>query len=222
MCSDGDFNVGLTSDQSLVELIEEKRKSGVTFTALGFGSGSLNDSMMEKVTNAGNGTYAVIIDADSAIEYAQTKLLQAMYFIAKDMKLQVTFNPETVLAYRLLGYEINDIADELFTDDTVDAGEVGAGHNVTALYEVVMSGGLIPLPEGVPEPEDSGEIFDGELSVQADELVRRGALKDVDATEEDAAYEVSKGITEAVSSVRLRTHQTISAGPLPSPPSLKY
>lgn len=198
MCTDGDFNVGLTSDQNLIELIEEKRTSGVTFTALGFGAGNLNDSMMEKVTNAGNGTYAVIIDDDAAIDYAQKKLLQAMYFIAKDMKLQVTFNPETVHAYRLLGYEINDIPDELFTDDTVDAGEVGAGHNVTALYEVVMNGGEVPLPEGAPQPEDSGVPFDGELSVQADELVRVAVRwKDVDATEEDAAYEVSLGITEA-------------------------
>ena len=198
MCTDGDFNVGLSSDQNLVELIEERRASGVTFTALGFGAGNLNDSMMEKVTNAGNGTYSVIIDDDSAVDYAQNKLLQAMYFIAKDMKLQVTFNPDTVHAYRLLGYEINDIPDELFADDTIDAGEVGAGHNVTALYEVVMHGGDIPLPDGAPEPEDSGELFDGELNVMAGELVRVAVRwKDVDAGETTAASEVSQGILEA-------------------------
>ncbi len=197
LCTDGDFNVGVSSTTGLVELIEEKRKSGITLTVLGFGAGNLNDIMMEKVSNAGNGTYSLVTNQDDAIAYAHNRLLPSMYFIAKDMKIQTVFNPKMVHAYRLLGYEINDIADELFEDDTVDAGEVGAGHTVTALYEVVAAGGEIPQPDGAPEPED-GEPFEGELAVEGGELVRVVIrYKDVDAGEEDEAFEVSAGLAES-------------------------
>ena len=133
LCTDGDFNVGISNTADLVALIEEKRETGITFTALGFGLDNLNDGMMEAITNAGNGVYGVITDSDQAARYVHERLLQGMTYIAKDMKLQIEFNPNEVYAYRLLGYENRAIADELFRDDTVDAGEVGAGHRVTAL-----------------------------------------------------------------------------------------
>ena len=114
--------------------------------------GNLNDTMMEKISNAGNGMYAMISSADHAVSYAHNDLWNTANLIAKDVKIQVQFDPEQVLAYRLIGYENRNLADEDFDDATVDAGEVGSGHSVTALYEVVQVGQTIPQPEGAPEP----------------------------------------------------------------------
>ncbi|MCA9581978.1 MAG: von Willebrand factor type A domain-containing protein, partial [Myxococcales bacterium] len=150
MCTDGDFNVGISGTDQIVDFIEEKRESGITLTAVGFGTDNLNDDMMEKVSNAGNGVYAFISDADEAVKYAQTRMLGSLYFVAKDMKVQVEFNPAHVLAYRLLGYENRAIADDDFRDDRIDAGEIGLGHRVTALYEVVRVGSAIPEAESIP------------------------------------------------------------------------
>lgn len=161
LCTDGDFNVGIASTGALVEYISDKRASGVTLTVVGFGSGNLNDAMMEAVSNAGDGVYAYIGDHDSAVSYAHARMLGSLYFIAKDVKIQVAFNPERVHAYRLLGYENNAIPDEQFTDDAVDGGEIGAGMAVTALYELVLAGQAIPEAEGAPAVED-GEDYDGE------------------------------------------------------------
>ena len=194
LCTDGDFNVGTSSTDELVALIEEKRETGITLTVLGFGSGNLNDGMMESITNAGNGVYGVITDSDQATRYVQERLLQSMTYIAKDMKLQVEFNQNEVYAYRLLGYENRAIADELFRDDTVDAGEVGAGHRVTALYELVLPGEEIPLPEGAPVPKD-GEPYSGDVEVNADDMVLvKVRYKHLDATEDDPANEVATSL----------------------------
>jgi Ca-activated chloride channel family protein len=191
LCTDGDFNVGISSDQELVDLIVEKRESGITLTTVGFGTGNLNDSMMEKVSNAGNGIYSVVSSQQQAERYAEERMLNTLFLIAKDMKIQVEFNPDAVYAYRLLGYENRAIADEDFRDDTVDAGEIGAGHRVTALYELVMVGDEIPAIEGAPEPED-GDPVEGEREISAEDMVLvKVRYKDVDATEEDEAYEVS-------------------------------
>jgi Ca-activated chloride channel homolog len=191
LCTDGDFNVGPSSDEELVQLIEEKRKTGITLTALGFGIGNLNDAMMEKVSNAGNGIYSVIASKTQATSYAEDKMLATLVHVAKDMKLQVEFNPETVRAYRLLGYENRAIADDDFRDDMVDAGEVGAGHRVTALYELVLAGDDIPMPEEGPEIVD-GEAVEGKREIAAEDLVLvKVRYKAPGATEEDAAYEVS-------------------------------
>lgn len=201
LCTDGDFNVGAKSDEALVELIEEKRQTGVTFTALGFGSGNLNDAMMEKTSNAGNGVYGVITSPDDAIDYAQTRLLSNIYFVAKDVKIQVEFNRDVVAAYRSLGYENRAIADEDFTDDKVDAGEVGYGHSVTALYEVVFTEEDIPRPEGAPEVE-GGPSFDGERSIADSSFVKvRVRYKDLEATEQDAAYELSATLENSIDSI---------------------
>jgi Ca-activated chloride channel family protein len=194
MMTDGDFNVGITDDDALVALIEEKRRSGVTLTALGFGRGNLNDAMMERVSNAGNGTYTVITSESHAQEYAAGPLLAGVHLVAQDMKIQVEFNPEHVRAYRLLGYENRAIADEDFRVDSVDAGEVGAGHQVTALYELVLTGQEIPSIDGAPLPLD-GERVMGDAEIGTDELVQvRVRWKDLGASETDPAYETSASL----------------------------
>ena len=199
LCTDGDFNVGASSSDALVELIEEKRKTGITLTVLGFGTGNLNDAMMEAVSNAGNGVYGVIATDDQAVAYVHQRMLSNLHFIAKDMKIQVHFNPEIVFAYRLLGYENNAIADEDFTNDAVDAGEIGAGHTVTALYELVFEGQSIPEAEGAPLATD-GTDYVGDLEILPEHMAMvRVRYKAVEATEEDPARQVELGIaTEAI------------------------
>ncbi|MEM1416114.1 MAG: von Willebrand factor type A domain-containing protein [Myxococcota bacterium] len=190
LCTDGDFNVGASTDDALVELIEEKRETGVTPTALGFGRGNLNDAMMERVSNAGNGIYSVIASEAHADRYASESLLQTITFVAKDMKIQVEFNPEHVEGYRLLGYENRAIADDDFRNDVVDAGEVGAGHRVTALYEVVLAGDALPEVEGAPIVE--GEPVEGEREVAAGDIVLvKVRWKERTASAEDPAMETA-------------------------------
>lgn len=194
ICTDGDFNVGPSSTEALVELIEEKRDEGITLTALGFGVG-YNDSMMELVSNAGNGIYGYIGDQNSAVDYVQDRMLSTLVHVAKDLKIQVEFNPHEVAGYRLLGYENRYIPDYLFRDDTVDAGEVGAGHRVTALYELVLTEGTFPEGEGVPE-RIGGEPVDGERATFASgELLKvRVRWKEVDASQEDPASETERAL----------------------------
>lgn len=194
LCTDGDFNVGTSSIPALVDLVEEKRKTGVTLTMLGFGLGS-NDAMMEAVSNKGNGVYGVISSQDQADRYVKERLLSTMNFIAKDMKIQVEFNPKQVYAYRLLGYEDRAIADDDFRNDVIDAGEVGAGHRVTALYELALTHDSLPLVKGAPAAQD-GVSFSGSLEVSADQLALvKVRYKDRDAAESDAAHEVSAAIS---------------------------
>jgi len=140
LATDGDFNVGLSSDAELINLIENKRKSGVFLSVLGFGSGNLNDSMMEKLADKGNGNYSYIDSDDEARKALGQQVAGTLYTIAKDVKIQVEFNPAKVAGYRLIGYENRLLADRDFNDDKKDAGEIGAGHSVTALYEIVPAG----------------------------------------------------------------------------------
>ena len=140
LATDGDFNVGLTNDNELVNLIESKRKSGIFLSVLGFGSGNLNDSMMEKLADKGNGNYAYIDTQEEARKALGEQVAGTLYTIAKDVKIQVEFNPEKVAGYRLLGYENRMLANRDFDDDRKDAGEIGAGHTVTAIYEIVPAG----------------------------------------------------------------------------------
>lgn len=194
LCTDGDFNIGISDTEALVALITEKRRTGVGLTALGFGRGNLNDAMMERVSNAGNGFYSVITSESHADRYAQENLLQGVFLVAKDLKIQLELNPEHVVAYRLLGYENRALADDDFRDDTVDAGEVGADHRMTALYELVLAGREIPTPDGAPEVLE-GEPVEGEREIGAGELVRvKIRWKHVDATESDAAYEIARAL----------------------------
>jgi Ca-activated chloride channel family protein len=150
LATDGDFNVGLSGDDELVRLIENKRRSGVFLSVLGFGSGNLNDSMMEKLADKGNGNYAYIDSREEARKALGQQVAGTLYTIAKDVKIQVEFNPALVAGYRLIGYENRILADRDFNDDKKDAGEIGAGHSVTALYEIVPAGQKVENP-GVDE-----------------------------------------------------------------------
>ncbi|QEG41347.1 VWA domain-containing protein [Roseimaritima ulvae] len=140
LCTDGDFNVGTTGTDELVRLVEQESKGGIFVSVLGFGMGNHNDSMLEQISNKGNGNYAFIDTAAEAHKVFVKQTNSTLVTIAKDVKIQVEFNPQEVAAYRLIGYENRILAKEDFNDDTVDAGEIGAGHTVTALYEVVPTG----------------------------------------------------------------------------------
>lgn len=140
LATDGDFNVGSSSDRSIEDLIEEKRKSGVFLTCLGFGMGNYKDSKLEILADKGNGNHAYIDTMQEAQKVLGTEFFGTLYTIAKDVKIQVEFNPAQVQAYRLIGYENRLLNDEDFKDDTKDAGELGSGHTVTALYEIIPVG----------------------------------------------------------------------------------
>ncbi len=150
LATDGDFNVGLSSDDQLVSLIEQKRQSGIFLSVFGFGTGNINDSMMEKLADKGNGNYAYIDSENEAKKALGEQVAGTLYTIAKDVKIQVEFNPAKVAGYRLIGYENRMLADRDFNDDKKDAGEIGAGHSVTALYEIVPAGQKVENP-GVDE-----------------------------------------------------------------------
>jgi Ca-activated chloride channel family protein len=137
--TDGDFNVGVSSQDELIKLIEEKRDSRIYLTVLGVGRGNLNDAMMEQLADHGNGTYEYI-DNEKQMEKVFIHDYTKFYTVAKDVKVQVKFNPEMVESYRLIGYENRMLSQEDFTDDKKDAGELGANQNVTAIYEIVPVG----------------------------------------------------------------------------------
>ena len=140
LATDGDFNVGQSSDGAMQRLIEEKRETGVFLSVLGFGTGNLKDSKMEAIANHGNGHYAYIDSIHEARKVLVEEMGGTLVTLAKDVKIQVEFNPAQVAAYRLIGYENRLLQDRDFNDDKKDAGEIGAGHSVTALYEVVPVG----------------------------------------------------------------------------------
>lgn len=144
LCTDGDFNVGTTSEGDLTRLIEKKREQGVFLTVLGFGMGNLKDSTMEKLADRGNGNYAYIDSIEEARKVLVKEAGATLVTVAKDVKLQVEFNPALVAGYRLVGYENRMLRDEDFNDDKKDAGDIGAGHAVTALYELIPAGVEVP------------------------------------------------------------------------------
>src|SRR5215210_102790 len=146
LCTDGDFNVGQSSDGALVDLIEQRRTEGSFLTILGFGMGNYKDSKMEKLADAGNGNYGYIDDLLEARKMLVKEMGGTLVTVAKDVKLQVEFNPSRVRAYRLLGYEDRLLRDEDFANDAKDAGEIGAGHTVTALYEIVRTDAPLDVP----------------------------------------------------------------------------
>jgi len=139
LATDGDFNVGVSSEDALIELIEKKRRSGVYLSVLGFGSANLKDNKMEALADKGNGNYQYIDSLLEAKKVLVTQMSGTLYTVAKDVKIQVEFNPAKVYSYRLIGYENRLLANEDFNNDKKDAGEIGMGHRVTALYEVFLS-----------------------------------------------------------------------------------
>ena len=169
LATDGDFNVGASSDAEMVRLIERERESGTFLTVLGFGTGNLKDSKMEQIADHGNGNFHYVDGLLEARKVLVEEMGGTLLTLAKDVKLQVEFNPARAAGYRLIGYENRLLADEDFNDDTKDAGELGAGHTVTALYEVVPEGVEVPRGElealrYQPQPDDPPPSdFDDEL-----------------------------------------------------------
>jgi Ca-activated chloride channel homolog len=164
LCTDGDFNVGLTGD-SLIAKIEEYREKGINLTIFGYGMGNYNDQDMEKLADKGNGNYAYIDSPNEALHVIGDKLVSTLQVIAKDVKIQVDFNVGVVAKYRLIGYENRVLDNEDFTDDTVDAGDIGSGHNVTAFYELEMQTGAeggevarVKVRYKEPEGSESTEV----------------------------------------------------------------
>ncbi len=169
LATDGDFNVGVTNNGDLFRLIEEKTKSGVFLTTLGFGTGNLNDAMLEQLADKGNGMCAYIDTIEEAQKVLIDQMSGSLVTIAKDVKIQVEFNPAIVKTYRLLGYENRALAAKDFNDDTKDAGEIGAGHTVTALYEIEPVA-MLARAEAQPEaPTEQRRGRDGRLMKQAED-----------------------------------------------------
>ncbi len=158
LATDGDFNVGISNTAQLVSYIEEERNKGIYLTILGFGMGNYQDDRMEQLSNAGNGNYFYVDNERESDKIFTYDLMGTMFTIAKDVKLQVVFNPAKIAKYRLVGYENRVMANEDFNDDTKDAGEIGAGHRVTAFYEVIFAEKKpAETPETDPETGEGGE-----------------------------------------------------------------
>ena len=154
LATDGDFNIGVTNQGDLIRLIEEKAKSGVFLSVLGVGTDNLKDSTMQKLADKGNGNYAYLDSVDEARKVLVQQINGTLMTIAKDVKIQVEFNPARVASYRLIGYEKRMLRKEDFNNDKIDAGEIGAGHTVTALYEVVPTGSGAADPAASVPPVD--------------------------------------------------------------------
>lgn len=186
LATDGDFNVGTRSDGDLVRMIEEKRKSGVYLTVLGFGTGNLKDAKMEKLADKGNGNYAYIDDILEAKKVLVNEMGGTLVTIAKDVKIQIEFNPQHVKGYRLIGYENRMLAKEDFDNDLKDAGELGAGHTVTALYELIPAGSGLEVPTA------------GDLKYQKTQVVDSDELMTVKLRYKNPHEDVSQVIKRAV------------------------
>jgi Ca-activated chloride channel family protein len=203
LATDGDFNVGASSDGELVRLIEEKRKEGVFLSVLGFGMGNYKDSKMQKLADAGNGNYAYIDSLSEAEKVLSKQMAGTIYTVAKDVKIQIEFNPSVVGEYRLIGYEKRALAARDFADDSKDAGELGAGGSVTALYELTPSTGAVARGDlkyqssGLsPKAADSGELMtikfryklpDGDKSSLVEEPVKLDR-RELKATSDDYRF----------------------------------
>jgi Ca-activated chloride channel family protein len=198
LCTDGDFNVGVTSNDALVELVREQAKGNVFMTCLGYGSGNYNDSMMERITNEGNGIYGMVDSELEARRVMGKQLNGNLMTVAKDVKIQVEFNPRKVQSYRLLGYENRRLAAADFNNDRKDAGEIGAGHCVTALYEVVPAGQEGSVPGSVDELRYAGGPG-GKGQVKSDEL------QGTDASVQKKDGEVSSAIAKEWCLLKVRS-----------------
>lgn len=169
LATDGDFNVGSSSDTDMQTLIEEKRKTGVFLTCLGYGMGNYKDSKMETLADKGNGNYAYIDNIQEANRFLGKEFKGSMFAIAKDVKIQIEFNPKQIQAYRLIGYENRKLRPEDFTNDVIDAGELGSNHSVTALYEIIPNGVKTDFLNNQPELKyttvpENGTNYNDELA----------------------------------------------------------
>ncbi|MEE9493828.1 MAG: VWA domain-containing protein [Gammaproteobacteria bacterium] len=210
LATDGDFNVGLASVEALKKLIREKRTSGVSLTTLGFGSGNYNDHLMEQLADEGNGNYAYIDTLNEARKVLVDERASTLHTIARDVKIQIEFNPEVVAEYRLLGYENRQLKREDFNNDKVDAGDIGAGHTVTALYEVTLKNShgqrIEPLRYQPTETQTKPAKHHQELALlrlrykpaetEKSELIeqtidKNSIVKDIDKTSENYRFSAS-------------------------------
>jgi Ca-activated chloride channel family protein len=174
LCTDGDLNVGVTSDAALVELIQKKAAGGTFLTVLGFGEGNLQDAKLEKLADSGNGLYAYIDSVREARKVLVQQLTGSTITIAKDVKIQIEFNPAQIAGYRLLGYENRVLAAQDFNNDKKDAGDIGAGHTVTALYELVPAGAVSEEPKSTVDPLKYQQPGANLLPEKRDEAPARG------------------------------------------------
>ena len=203
LATDGDFNVGTVNHEALINLIEEKRAKGITLTTLGFGRGNYNDHLMEQLADKGNGNNAYIDTINEAQKVLVDELSATLETIAKDVKIQIEWNPAVVAEYRLIGYENRMLAREDFNNDKVDAGEIGAGHSVTALYEISLVDGdarrLEPLryqKEGKPADHGSELALlrlrykapDGDKSTLIEQPLQRDAISDSNSTSDNFRF----------------------------------
>ena len=186
LATDGDLNVGLSSEEELTDLISQKRDSGVYLSVLGFGSGNYKDNRLEALADNGNGNYAYIDSVDEAKRVLVTEMSGTLFTVAKDAKVQIEFNPENVSAYRLVGYENRLLNDEDFEDDTKDAGDIGSGQQVTVLYEIVPNNGN----------EKSLKYQDNESKAETNEL--SGEMLTVSVRYKDPEASESKLIDKSV------------------------
>jgi Ca-activated chloride channel family protein len=211
LATDGDFNVGTISFEALKDLVEEKRRSGVSLTTLGFGAGNYNDRLMEQLADAGNGNYAYIDTLNEARKVLVEQMSATLNTIAKDVKIQIEFNPAVVAEYRLVGYENRALRREDFNNDAVDAGEIGAGHTVTALYEITLTGeqGRRMDPLRYARPANTESSLDNELAL----LRLRYKLPDSDTSRliETPLYRNSIQPTLAATSARYRFAASVAA-----------
>ena len=164
LATDGDLNIGLTTEEELEELVAEKKESGIFLSVLGFGTGNIKDSKMETLADKGNGNYAYIDSLTEARKVLVEEMSATLLTICKDVKLQVEFNPGVVSAYRLIGYENRTLNKEDFNDDTKDAGEIGAGHSVTVLYELILKEPMLSMSEDEIENLKYSDNYKEELA----------------------------------------------------------
>lgn len=194
LCTDGDFNVGASSETELENLIESKRKSGIFLTVLGYGMGNYKDNKMQILAQKGNGNHAYIDNIQEANKVLVNEFGSTMYAVAKDVKLQVEFNPAKVQSYRLVGYETRILNDEDFNDDTKDAGEMGAGHMVTALYEIIPTGTPGNIPGSVdPLKYQSQTNVNAQTSNSSELLTVKLRYK---TPEEEKSKKIEKSVTD--------------------------
>ena len=194
LCTDGDFNVGAYSETELENLIESKRKSGIFLTVLGYGMGNYKDNKMQILAQKGNGNHAYIDNIQEANKVLVNEFGSTMYAVAKDVKLQVEFNPAKVQSYRLVGYETRMLNNEDFNDDTKDAGEMGAGHTVTALYEIIPTGTPGNIPGSVdPLKYQSQTNVNAQTSNSSELLTVKLRYK---TPEEEKSKKIEKSVTD--------------------------
>lgn len=219
LATDGDFNVGPSSDEDLKRIIEEKRKDGIFLTVLGFGRGNLNDSLMQTLAQNGNGSAAYI---DTLAEAQKTLVEEAgstLFPIAKDVKFQVEFNPERIAEYRLIGYETRALKREDFNNDRVDAGDIGSGHSVTAIYEITPKGSPAVMNDdlrygaaGRAPTTTSGNSHQGEIAFVKMRYKRPG---------EDKSALITTPVATAMQSPASMPRRRMSASRWRLPPSGK-